>query len=146
MARMKKLLQIPSDQILDETSTLVEQGVDSLIAIEIRTWFLRELDVDIPVIKVLGGGSIGDLIEYSIGKIPATIVDISKPSTEGEQNTVAAAPAPEQPKRLNRDIGIGNPPHGRISSSGSLESQCSPTTSLDAPLETDSVESKSSMT
>lgn len=146
-ARMKKLLQIPPDQFLDESAALVEQGVDSLIAIEIHLWFLRELDVDISVIKVLGGGSIADLINYSIEKIPVAIVDLSKPSTEGEQNTVVAAPAaPEQPKRLNRDIEIGNPPHSRIFSAGSSESQSSPTPSIDAPMETDSVEGKSSMT
>ena len=145
---MKKLLQIPSDQVLDESSTLVEQGVDSLIAIGIRTWFLRELDVDIPVIKVLGGGSIDDLINYSIEQIPVTILDISKLSTDGERNTVPVAPAePEQPKHMNGDrLGIGNPQHDDIFSAGSPESQNSPAPSIDTPKKSDSVEAKSSIT
>lgn len=143
---MKKLLQIPSDQVLDESSTLIEQGVDSLIAIEIPTWFLRELDADIPVIKVLGGGSIADLINYSIEQIPVTILDTSKLSTEVERNTVPVAPAaPEQSKHLNGD-GLGNPQHDSIFSAGSPESQSSPASSIDTPMESDSVEAKSSMT
>lgn len=31
-------------------------GVDSLIAIQVQAWFLKELHVDVPMLKVIGGG------------------------------------------------------------------------------------------
>ena len=45
ISRLKGILQIPQDGLVDEQITLVEQGVDSIMAVEIRTWFLKELDI-----------------------------------------------------------------------------------------------------
>lgn len=59
---------------MSETMTLVEQGVDSLVAVEIRSWFLKELDIDMPVLKVLGGASIADLLEDAFNRLPANLV------------------------------------------------------------------------
>ncbi|PLN79470.1 hypothetical protein BDW42DRAFT_127060 [Aspergillus taichungensis] len=84
--RIKKLLQIPADETVDENSTLIELGVDSLIAIDVRTWFMKELDVDQPVLKILGGATVAGLIHESIEKIPATVIDISRLSTEVDAN------------------------------------------------------------
>ncbi|KAI0537157.1 hypothetical protein GGR58DRAFT_360228 [Xylaria digitata] len=48
--------------------------MDSLIAVEIRSWFLKELSVDVPVLEILNGGSartllrnIRDLVITSMG-------------------------------------------------------------------------------
>ena len=41
-------------------------GIDSLLAVEIRSWFLKILDVNIPVLKILNGASIGELIDIAI--------------------------------------------------------------------------------
>lgn len=59
VARMKKTLQMDK---VSEDVPLVEQGLDSLMAVEVRTWFLKELDMDMPVLKILAGGSINDLV------------------------------------------------------------------------------------
>jgi len=83
-ARVKKVLQLPADDALDVNQALVEHGVDSLVALDIRSWFLRELNVDVPVLKILGGNSIADLIKHSISKIPAAIVDVSKLAADGD--------------------------------------------------------------
>jgi hybrid polyketide synthase/nonribosomal peptide synthetase ACE1 len=48
---------------------LIELGMDSLIAVEIRTWFLQELEVDMPILKILGGASVADLVNHSIPKL-----------------------------------------------------------------------------
>ncbi|TVY91566.1 Fusaridione A synthetase [Lachnellula willkommii] len=76
-ARVKKVLQIPADEVVYENEPLIERGVDSLVALDIRSWFMRELDVDMPVLKVLGGNSIADLIKDSIERIPTSILDTS---------------------------------------------------------------------
>lgn len=51
-----------ADENIDLDAPLIQLGVDSLVAVEIRTWFLKEIGADIPVLKILGGASISDLI------------------------------------------------------------------------------------
>ncbi|RAL02587.1 uncharacterized protein BO80DRAFT_443386 [Aspergillus ibericus CBS 121593] len=94
IARLKTLLQMSAGQPLDANSTLVEQGIDSLVAIDIRGWFGRELELDMPVIKILGGSSIADLIKNSLGDIPETVVDLNNLSGDGPSEPAKpAAPA-----------------------------------------------------
>lgn len=45
-------------------------GVDSLVAVEVRSWFLKELAVDVPVMTILGGASIADLVGIVMQKLP----------------------------------------------------------------------------
>ena len=40
---------------------LLDLGCDSLLAVEIRTWFLKEIHVDVPVLKLLSGDSITEI-------------------------------------------------------------------------------------
>ncbi|MCJ1477282.1 hypothetical protein MMC13_005953 [Lambiella insularis] len=47
-----------------------EMGIDSLIAVEIRTWFLKNLEVNMPVLKILGGASIGELLDHAVEHLP----------------------------------------------------------------------------
>jgi hybrid polyketide synthase/nonribosomal peptide synthetase ACE1 len=44
-------------------------GIDSLVAVEIRSWFLRELDVDLPVLKILGGCTIAEMLSFALEKL-----------------------------------------------------------------------------
>lgn len=48
---------------------LIDLGMDSLVAVEIRAWFLQELAVDLPVLKILGGASVAELVDYSMQKL-----------------------------------------------------------------------------
>ncbi|KAH8817006.1 polyketide synthase [Xylogone sp. PMI_703] len=66
------ILQVPEDSI-DKTSPLINLGIDSLVAVEIRSWFLKELMVDVPVLKVLSGASVSDLCQDVIAKIPESL-------------------------------------------------------------------------
>lgn len=45
-------------------------GIDSLVAVEIRSWFLKELNVDVPVLKILGGNSIAELCTEALSRVP----------------------------------------------------------------------------
>lgn len=42
---------------------MVDLGVDSLIAVDIRTWIITELGVDIPVLKLLAGITTGEIVQ-----------------------------------------------------------------------------------
>ncbi|KAK0741489.1 polyketide synthetase [Schizothecium vesticola] len=59
---------------------LDDLGVDSLVAVEIRSWFLKEIETEIPVFKVLSGGSVTQLLEYAIENMPAKLA----PNQNGE--------------------------------------------------------------
>ncbi|XXH02496.1 hypothetical protein Hte_008872 [Hypoxylon texense] len=63
------ILQLPVENI-DKTVPLTTLGLDSLVAVEIRSWFLREFEVDIPVIKVLSGASLRNICLGAVERLP----------------------------------------------------------------------------
>ncbi|RYP33861.1 hypothetical protein DL767_004591 [Monosporascus sp. MG133] len=67
-----------SSENIDKGAPLVTLGIDSLVAVEIRSWFLKELAVDVPVLKILGGASLVDVCRDVLGKIPAGSQDVKK--------------------------------------------------------------------
>ena len=70
-------------------------GTDSLLAVEIRTWFMKTLQVNVPVLKILNGASIGELIETateSLAPAPGPLDDLTPAPTPMEQ---PSAPRPE---------------------------------------------------
>lgn len=73
-SRLRRILHISPEDEVSETIALVEQGMDSLVAVEVRSWFLNEIDIDMPVLKVLGGAAIVDLLDDAIGRIPTGLV------------------------------------------------------------------------
>lgn len=83
-AKLQIVLQL-TDEEVDMNVPLVEIGIDSLVAVEVRSWFLKELQTDMPVLKILGGGSVSDLAEQASKKLPAELVpmlgDTATPST-----------------------------------------------------------------
>lgn len=73
---------MPETDDIHPEDSLVQHGVDSLVALDIRAWFVQELEVDMPVIKILGGAAISAHIGESMEKIPASILDISTLGTQ----------------------------------------------------------------
>lgn len=66
------------------------------MAVEIRSWFLKELDVDVPVLKILGGASIGDLISIALEKLPEKLVpNLGKGGENPSSSSKTNIPAPE---------------------------------------------------
>ncbi|KAF7548816.1 hypothetical protein G7Z17_g6812 [Cylindrodendrum hubeiense] len=77
--RLKRILMIPQGESVNEKVTLVEQGVDSIMAVEVRAWFLQELDVDLSVLKILGAGStLETILDDAMNGIPVEILDLKK--------------------------------------------------------------------
>lgn len=62
--KQKSILDLGTDDL----------GIDSLNAVEIRTWFLKELKVDMPVLRILGGATVADLLDYALEKLPDDLV------------------------------------------------------------------------
>ncbi|KAI1293954.1 BcPKS5, polyketide synthase [Xylaria venustula] len=153
--RLKKILMIPEGDSLNEKVTLVEQGVDSIMAVEARTWFLQEFEVDLPVLKILGAGStVGSLVDEVLHGMPADMMSSEKPDGEANKKEAVRAvvepipqapvskPAPVIPSTVSTPV-ISEPlPASDSSSAGSptpplTATSPSPSPShLDTPLET----------
>jgi hypothetical protein len=57
VSMLRGLLQMRRE-ISDFNKPIVELGLDSLIAVQVRTWFSNELGFQVSVLKILGGASI----------------------------------------------------------------------------------------
>lgn len=51
-----------------------ELGVDSLVAVDLRSWFLKELGVDMPVLKIFNAASIRELLATAADVLPEALV------------------------------------------------------------------------
>lgn len=57
--RMETILQLPANSIKPD-SRIVEMGIDSLAAVEIRYWFYKSVGRDVAVMKILAASSISE--------------------------------------------------------------------------------------
>ncbi|QSZ32279.1 hypothetical protein DSL72_001853 [Monilinia vaccinii-corymbosi] len=69
--QLELILQADTGSI-DESAPLTQLGIDSLIAVEIRSWFLKEVGVSLPVLKILGGAAAKDLCELASEEFKVT--------------------------------------------------------------------------
>ncbi|KAI0966399.1 hypothetical protein F4678DRAFT_484245 [Xylaria arbuscula] len=60
-----RILQMSEDQ-LDVHLTPSSLGIDSLVAVQVRSWFLKELGTNIPVLKILGENTITQLCSEAL--------------------------------------------------------------------------------
>ena len=70
IAKLNASLNLSEGESIDGSTPLIDLGLDSLVAVDVRTWFLQELKVDLPVLKILGGASAVDLIGFAAEKLP----------------------------------------------------------------------------
>ncbi|KAI9699171.1 MAG: Type I Iterative PKS [Bogoriella megaspora] len=68
LKKLELVLQISSDKI-DKEASLIDLGIDSLVAVDIRSWFLKELNFDMPVLKILGDTHVTALCKEVIGSM-----------------------------------------------------------------------------
>lgn len=60
--KLSDLLAIPADNI-DPVRSISSNGVDSLVAMEFRTWLSKNLKAEIPLLEITGPNSITTLSE-----------------------------------------------------------------------------------
>ena len=68
IARLRAQLRLGEGAVTREHS-VVELGVDSLAAVEVRAWAWKALGQDVPVMKILGGATVGEICEEMAGGI-----------------------------------------------------------------------------
>lgn len=83
MALHADLAKLKIEQGLDEL------GVDSLVAVDLRSWFLKELGVDMPVLKILNSASVKELLEAGQDLLPASMVPkLNKNAPDGSASAL----------------------------------------------------------
>ncbi|KAM3072030.1 hypothetical protein ACMFMF_007424 [Clarireedia jacksonii] len=65
--KLAKMLSVSQDD-LDISKPMHIYGVDSLVAVELRTWFAKELHADVAIFDILGSLSISDVAALSTAK------------------------------------------------------------------------------
>lgn len=70
--RLSLALGSPDEEI-DASIGLVSLGLDSLVAVEVRSWLLKVLEVDVPALKFLNGSSLVDICQDVLSKLPAAL-------------------------------------------------------------------------
>lgn len=73
IAMLAKKLDLPPNESIHSDVAIVEMGVDSLVAVDMRSWFSNQFDHDIPIIKILGGATLADLVEDTVDNLSADI-------------------------------------------------------------------------
>nr|ALQ32891.1 putative polyketide synthase [Fusarium poae] len=103
--KLETMLQLASGSV-NVSRPIIDLGIDSLVAVEIRTWFLKELGADIPVVKILGGDTVEQVSTLATKKLMAKILETkasqpqdvkSKPEIEKAAPTPAHMPVLQTP-------------------------------------------------
>ncbi|KAK5635444.1 hypothetical protein RRF57_011156 [Xylaria bambusicola] len=98
--KLRTSLQIEEDRaIVDLTADTL--GIDSLFAVDIRSWFIKELQIEIPVLKILGGATVGDILETAQGLLPKELTPKLDPNDKGaaRKKKPTASTTKEEPKK-----------------------------------------------
>ena len=100
---MRIILKL-GDQPVDVDVPLAELGIDSLVANDVRAWFLSELKVDVPFLQVIGGASLVELCRKAQDKLPEGFVASSaaKPEKISEAQKSGASESQASPHTLKK--------------------------------------------
>ncbi|KAJ5327638.1 Acyl transferase/acyl hydrolase/lysophospholipase [Penicillium brevicompactum] len=79
----------PNKPMLDMSPD--ELGVDSLVAVDLRSWFLKELGVDMPVLKIFNAASVRELLATAAEALPSTSVPNLNTTEQPAQNLTQPA-------------------------------------------------------
>ncbi|KAH9885669.1 hypothetical protein F4778DRAFT_798830 [Xylariomycetidae sp. FL2044] len=67
IAKLARALSVPADYI-DVDKTLSAYGVDSLMAVELRNWFINDFDAKVAVFDIMGNTSVAAIGELVVSK------------------------------------------------------------------------------
>jgi nucleoside-diphosphate-sugar epimerase len=124
-AQLRRILQISTgdDDMMNMRS--IELGLDSLISVDIRSWFLKNFQVSIPVLKIMANDAqMSGLVETAVEGIPAELIPEvradalanGKSDDSGSETNSAVTPASSTngrvPDTAATSPGSATPPKG----------------------------------
>lgn len=71
---LRAILQVTmsDDDLMSAHSSDI--GIDSLVSVNIRSWFLKHLEVGIPVLKIMSNDTMGNLVQFAVEAIPPSLM------------------------------------------------------------------------
>ncbi|CAG8974312.1 hypothetical protein HYALB_00011982 [Hymenoscyphus albidus] len=87
MAKLSRALAIPAEN-LDSSKAMHTYGVDSLVAVELRNWFVQTLDADVAIFELLGNATFQDIGVLVAGK-SRLVLELLNNSQKGEDDKAA---------------------------------------------------------
>ncbi|KAH8897379.1 amino acid adenylation domain-containing protein [Thozetella sp. PMI_491] len=98
--KLGALYQLSVESLAQEDPSnlhLNEMGTDSLLATEIRGWFVKTLQVNIPVLKILGETTVRELLNVAVTTLPASwIPKVQADDGSRSISQPSPPPVPEQ--------------------------------------------------
>ncbi|KAK2007074.1 beta-ketoacyl synthase domain-containing protein [Colletotrichum eremochloae] len=84
--KIRSVLQTdtPDDALMRMSTD--EIGLDSLIAVDIRSWLLKHFELEVPVLKLLGGMRLTDLVTKSVQGLLGAVSDSTSQSEVDEMS------------------------------------------------------------
>jgi acyl carrier protein len=73
-AKVRSKFSIDADVPITASTRLQALGMDSLVAVDLRSWIAKEMGVDIPLLEILSGGSIRQLTTEISSLLPPTLI------------------------------------------------------------------------
>ncbi|KAF4847444.1 Reducing polyketide synthase [Colletotrichum siamense] len=67
-AQIQDTMQLSSSSLRADVP-LMDLGIDSLVAVDLRAWFFKELEVTVPVLSILNGESVRDLCKVVLSQV-----------------------------------------------------------------------------
>ncbi|KAI1172506.1 putative polyketide synthase [Nemania sp. FL0916] len=82
--RLRNILQVTmtNDNIMASRSSHL--GIDSLISVDIRSWFLKAMQVNVPVLRVMGNDKMENIADYAVRHVPTHIIPLIHKRVDGE--------------------------------------------------------------
>lgn len=81
-AKLQASLQIEEGRPISDL-TADHLGIDSLVAVDIRSWFIKEFQVEIPVLKILSGATVGEILAKVQDLLPKDLTPHLNPNAKG---------------------------------------------------------------
>jgi hybrid polyketide synthase/nonribosomal peptide synthetase ACE1 len=80
-SKLRKALQMPTDAtVIDKTAETL--GIDSLIAVEVKSCLMKELNVAMPILTIIGGGTMREMVVRCIEILDSAMTPYKKPRTD----------------------------------------------------------------
>ncbi|CAI7659405.1 unnamed protein product [Penicillium glandicola] len=100
--KVRSKFNLASDVAVTPDTQLSDLGIDSLVAVDLRSWFVRELSVEIPMLQILSGSSLWSLTADCVSKLPPTLLPGILRRDESSKEVPGLVSVPEAPSDASR--------------------------------------------
>ncbi|KAH7322416.1 putative polyketide synthase [Stachybotrys elegans] len=95
--QLRSILQVTTSDVDLLVARSSEIGLDSLVSLDLQTWILKNLQVNIPVFKIMGNHAMSQLVEYIVENMPPDMFSHEQSLPSAPHNKEAAT-TPDGPQ------------------------------------------------